>query len=144
MSSIRIVLVMPAMAREIVRELLVSQEDMEIVSERGLDESEMREIESINPDVVLVGDGASMDVWSARLLQARARMKVIHLWGNGPLVNVHLLQPSRRSLGRIGRQELVTEIRQLAESPDPITTDRLQGSGSDSDEAALEPPSTGG
>ena len=132
------------MAREIVRELLVSEKDMKVVGERGLDESAMDEIESINPDVVLVGDGASMDVWSARLLQARARMKVIHLWGNGPLVNVHLLQPSRRSLGRIGQQELVAEIRRLAESPDSRTSERLQGVSKDSEEAASEPPSTGG
>jgi hypothetical protein len=107
--QIRIVLVsMPRMLSDIIRELVDAEPALDIVAE--LDpHAPPAAIEAWSPDVVVAGRAASTR-WGEELLFARPRRRVLAVDDDGRTGTLLELVPSRRELGELSRDTLIRAL----------------------------------
>jgi DNA-binding NarL/FixJ family response regulator len=106
---------MKPMLREIVRDSLVGEPDMEIVGYADDPEQVFRSIQ--DADVVIVGAREPNDSTLAReLLRASSSTRVLAIAANGRSASMWQLRPHRVPLGEVSPASLVNAIRARSES----------------------------
>ena len=107
----RIVLIdMSPLLREIVREIIVREPDLEIVAEHDtVDVGEA--VERDEPDFVIVGADAASDGQVRSLVGARAGLRALEVHSDGKESVLYELRPHRIALGEISSDTLLRAIR---------------------------------
>jgi DNA-binding NarL/FixJ family response regulator len=116
---------MPLILRDIVKTIVTDQPDMEIVGELGEDDDLSNAATRTRADFVITSlAGTGLHPSSARLLEARSRVKVIAIAGDGRQAFIYELQPRKHPVGELSPDVLVGVIRKhttprlrLLESP---------------------------
>jgi DNA-binding NarL/FixJ family response regulator len=120
---------MPLMLRDIVKTIVIDQPDMEVVGELGLEGDVSNVAAETAADFVITSLGdAGLHPSCARLLDARSRVKVLAIGGDGRNAFLYELQPRRSAVGELSPDVLAAVIRKN-------TTPRLR---------VVEPRSGGG
>lgn len=103
---------MPQLLRDLVRDAVSGQTDLEVVGELD-DESQLdAAVSSTSPSVVIVGtDGAEISEACQALFEVRPRLRVLALATRRGRSVVWELAPRRVSLGEISPQSLLTALR---------------------------------
>jgi hypothetical protein len=111
----RIVLVaMPRMLSDIIRELVAGDPVCEVVAEIGV-HAPPAAVEAWKPHVVIAGEGARAG-WAEELLYAGPRTRVLAVEGDGRTGALLELVPRRRDLGELSPDTLIRAIRAGAET----------------------------
>jgi len=107
----RIVLIdMAPLLREIVREAIVREPDLELVAEH--DQTDVRSaVELDDPDFIIVGEGAAADENVRALVGAGRGLRALEVQSDGRESVLYELRPHRISLGEISSETLVRAIR---------------------------------
>ena len=107
----RIVLIdMPRMLREIVRETIAREPDFDLVGEH--DASDVRAaVEQDDPDFIIVGEDAAANEDVRSLVGARRGLRALEVQSDGRESVLYELRPHRISLGEISADTLVRAIR---------------------------------
>ena len=101
---------MPPMLREIVREIVVAEPDLELVGEHdAIDVADA--VERDRPDFVIVGADAAADESVRSVIGARLRPRALEVGGDGRESVLYELRPHRVSLGEISSDTLLGAIR---------------------------------
>jgi hypothetical protein len=109
------------MLREILRDALEAESDMEVVAELPAIADLIPEARRVRPAVVFTGtDDAPL---AAELLELDPHMKVFSVAGDARQVWLYELQPHRIDLCEISPNMLVREIRHRTAPRRPWTTD---------------------
>jgi DNA-binding NarL/FixJ family response regulator len=112
LECIRIVLIdMPPLLRDVVRNAIAGEPDLDVVSERSV--AELGEaVEEDAPDFVIVGtDVASANVRA--VVRPRGGVRALELHSDGKESVLYELRPHRVSLGEISSDTLLRTIRTL-------------------------------
>ena len=114
MERTRIVLIdMPPLLREIVREAIDGEPDLDVVAEHPGDVDVRHAVERDEADFVIVGSEAAAALGVPALIGGGARVRALELQGDGRNGVLYELRPHRVSLGEISPQTLVQSIRAL-------------------------------
>lgn len=107
---------MPRMLRDLVREVVAGEPDLEVVGEID-DESQLRTtMARAKPDFVIVGgERAELSPRCRALFDERPRLKVLALAGQGESGVVWELAPHRIPLGEMSPSVLLSAIRNASE-----------------------------
>ena len=107
----RIVLIdMAPLLREIVREAIVREPDLELVAEH--DEIDVRAaVELDDPDFIIVGEDAAADQDVRSLVGVGRGLRALEVQSDGRESVLYELRPHRISLGEISSDTLVRAIR---------------------------------
>jgi DNA-binding NarL/FixJ family response regulator len=107
----RIVLIdMSPLLREIVREIIVREPDLEIVAEHEtIDVGEA--VERDDPDFVIVGPDAATEGGVRSLVGAGLGLRALEVHSNGKESVLYELRPHRIALGEISSDTLLRAIR---------------------------------
>jgi hypothetical protein len=107
----RIVLIdMAPLLRDIVREAIVREPDLDIVAEH--DEIDVRSaVELDDPDFVIVGENAAAQQDIRKLVGARRGLRALEVRSDGRESVLYELRPHRISLGEVSSDTLVRAIR---------------------------------
>ncbi len=111
MERTRIVLIdMAPLLREIVREAIVREPDLDIVAEH--DEIDVRSaVELDDPDFIIVGENAAAQQDVRKLVGARHGLRALEIQSDGRESVLYELRPHRISLGEVSSDTLVRAIR---------------------------------
>jgi DNA-binding NarL/FixJ family response regulator len=119
--SLRILIVdMPAMLREIVRDAVDGAADMEVIAEVGGEEPITTTICDASADVVLM-DAAHPELSEdSHLARSTARLRLLAVEASGREAFLYTLQPVRTPLGELSPDRLLDAIRgTTSNDPDP-------------------------
>jgi DNA-binding NarL/FixJ family response regulator len=107
----RIVLIdMAPLLREIVREAIVREPDLDIVAEH--EEIDVRAaVELDDPDFIIVGENAAAQQDVRTLVGARRGLRALEVHSDGRESVLYELRPHRISLGEVSSDTLVRAIR---------------------------------
>jgi len=107
----RIVLIdMPPLLRDIVREAIRREPDLDIVAEH--DEIDVRSaVELDDPDFIIVGEDAAAQQDVRMLVGARRGLRALEVQSDGRDSVLYELRPHRISLGEVSSDTLVRAIR---------------------------------
>ena len=112
MESIRITLIdMSPLLREIVRETLVREPDLDVVGDHDADVDVRAAAERDDADFVIVGSGATGRAGVRSLVATNRRVRVLELHGDGRESVLYELRPHRVPLGEISPDTLLRTIR---------------------------------
>lgn len=101
---------MSPLLREIVREIIVREPDLEIVAEHAtMDVDEA--VERDDPDFVIVGPDAATDGRVRSLVGAGLGLRALEVHSNGKESVLYELRPHRVALGEISSDTLLRAIR---------------------------------
>ena len=111
MERTRIVLIdMPTLLRDIVREAIVREPDLDIVAEH--DEIDVRSaVELDDPDFIIVGENAGAQQDVRGLIGSRRGLRALEVQSDGRESVLYELRPHRISLGEVSSDTLVRAIR---------------------------------
>ena len=110
MEPIRIVLIdMPPLLRDIVRNAIAGEAGLDVVSERALAELQASVAED-DPDFVIAGSEAASQAVRT-LVRGRCRLRALEVHDDGKECILYELRPHREALGEISRQKLVETVR---------------------------------
>ena len=106
---------MPRILREIIRQSLSVQPDMQIVGEFTGAVSLLPAVDQSGADFVIVGVD-EMNVDDVRfVLQERPHIKILAVGGDGKSAALYELRPNKVSLGEVSPDSLVRVIREAAD-----------------------------
>ena len=106
---------MPRILREIIRQSLAVEPDMQIVGEFTGSVSLLPAVDQSGADFVIVGVDA-MKVEDVRfVLQERPHIKILAIGGDGKSAALYELRPNKVSLGEVSPDSLVQVIRNAAD-----------------------------
>jgi len=112
LESTRIVLVdMPPLLREIVREALAREPDLDVVAEHEASVDVRRAIDEADADFVIVGADATARASVASVVGAQRGIRAIEVQSDGTESVLYELRPQRVSLGEISPDALLRTIR---------------------------------
>ena len=112
MERTRIVLIdMPPLLREIVREAIVAEPDLAVVAEHAGDVDVREAVDRDAADFVIVGSDAAAHDDLRSLVGAGARLRALELQGDGREGVLYELRPHRVSLGDVSPATLLRTIR---------------------------------
>lgn len=119
MNHIRIVLLdMPPLLLEMLRDAIAPQGDMEIVGTAADEPNLGALLENTEADVVVVKrDGALKRNAVNELLYQRPRLRVFEIVDRGRRGLLHEMRPRRVALGEVSPQRLIDAIRGTGEQP---------------------------
>lgn len=119
MTHIRIVLLdMPPLLLEMLRDAVAPQGDMEIVGAVADEPNLGTFLENAGADVVVVKrDGALKRSTVHELLYQRPRLRIFEIVDRGRRGFLHELRPRRMALGEISPQRLIDAIRGTGKGP---------------------------
>jgi hypothetical protein len=107
-----VLLAMPLMLRDIVKTIVTDQPDMEVVGELGLDDDVSNAATETGADFVITSlEATGLHPSCTRLLDARSRVKVLAIGGDGRHAFLYELQPRKHALGELSPDVLVRVIR---------------------------------
>jgi len=109
------------MLREILRDTLDAEADMEVVAALPATADLVAETRCMRPAVVLMGSDEGP--LAARLLELDPRLKVFSIAGDARRVSLFELRPHRIDLCEVSPRMLVREIRHRTGAVVPWTTD---------------------
>jgi DNA-binding NarL/FixJ family response regulator len=120
LNHIRIVLLdMPPLLLEMLRDAIAPQCDMEIVGTVTDEPNLGAFLENAEADVVVVKrDGALKRTAVNELLYRRPRLRIFEIVDRGRRGLLHELRPRRVALGEISPQRLINAIRSTGEQPE--------------------------
>jgi hypothetical protein len=105
---------MAPLLREIVREAIVREPDLELVAEH--DEIDVRSaVELDDPDFIIVGEDAVADQDVRSLVRVGRGLRALEVQSDGRESVLYELRPHRISLGEISSDTLVRAIRAAPE-----------------------------
>jgi chemotaxis response regulator CheB len=102
---------MPTMLRQIVREAVATVPDIDIVGEVPGSLDDLDEVIAATPDVFVVGREDTSDAAVARLLRERSGVRVLGISSDGAQTTLYEMRPHRVSLGELGPAALAALIR---------------------------------
>jgi DNA-binding NarL/FixJ family response regulator len=109
---LRIVLIdVPPLLRDIVREALVREPDLDVVAEHEAGVDVREAIEQEGADFVIVGSDAAADDHVRTVVSASLGVRLLELHSAGSASVLYELRPHRVSLGAISRETLLRTIR---------------------------------
>jgi DNA-binding NarL/FixJ family response regulator len=112
LESTRIVLVdMAPLLREIVRETLARETDLDIVAEHDADVDVASAVEEAAADFVIVGSGVTAHASIASIVGAERGVRALEVRSDGKESVLYELRPHRVSLGEISPEILLRTIR---------------------------------
>jgi DNA-binding NarL/FixJ family response regulator len=112
LECIRIVLIdMPPLLRDVVRNAIAGQPDLDVVAERSVADLGAA-VEEDDPDFVIVGTGSASASVRA-VVRPRGGVRVLELHSDGRESVLYELRPHRVSLGEISSETLLRTIRTL-------------------------------
>ncbi len=112
MQRTRIVLIdMSPLIREIVREALAREPDLDLVAEHGADVDVRAAIERDDADFVIVGSDATAHAAVRSVVAADRGFRALELHADGKESVLYELRPHRVSLGEISPETLLRTIR---------------------------------
>lgn len=112
---LRIVLInMPRMLREIIREVVSPQPDMEVAGEFAAAHSLLEAVERTQADFVITGTGDAELADVGRVLREWPRLKVLAVAADGRQTYLYELRPQKVHLGEVSPQNLLDALRSAA------------------------------
>jgi len=112
LESTRIVLVdMPPLLREIVRETLAREPDLDVVAEHEAYVDVARAVEEAEADFVIVSSDAAAHTSVAAVVGAERGVRALEVQSDGKESVLYELRPHRVSLGEISPETLLRTIR---------------------------------
>ena len=111
---IRVVLAhMPPMLRDIIRDAVRNEADLEIVGTIGEQEPLLAALAGAEADVLILGAGPPDDLTFAKQAWLKSpRLKVLTIAQGGRSAVLHALRPNKAVLGDLSAQGLVAAIRE--------------------------------
>jgi DNA-binding NarL/FixJ family response regulator len=107
-----VLLAMPLMLRDIVKTIVSDQPDMEVVGELGLDDDLSNAAVETGADFVITSfEETGLHPSCTRLLDARSRVKVLAIGGDGRQAFLYELRPRRYAVGELSPDVLAAVIR---------------------------------
>lgn len=101
---------MAPLLREIVREAIVREPDLDLVAEH--DDADVRTaVEQDHPDFIIVGEDAAAEQDVRSLIAERRGLRALEVQSDGRESVLYELRPHRISLGEISADTLVRAIR---------------------------------
>jgi DNA-binding NarL/FixJ family response regulator len=108
----RVVLIdMSPLLREIVRETLAREPDLDVVAEHEADVDVREAVDRADADFVIVGSDATANAGVRSLVGKGARLRALELYADGRESVLYELRPHRVSLGEISAETLLRTIR---------------------------------
>lgn len=104
---------MSPLLREIVRETLVREPDLEVVAEHAADVDLSSAVESADADFVIVGSEALAHACVRSVVAADLGVRALELHEDGKEGVLYELRPHRVSLGEISPEALLHAIREV-------------------------------
>jgi DNA-binding NarL/FixJ family response regulator len=115
LEQIRIVLVgMPRMLREIVREIVTTQLDMSVVAETTDPAALLRLLRRKDAQLVVAGADDLQGADVERLLDAHPRLKLLSIRDDGRQILLYELRPRKVALGELAPSTLAAAIRAVS------------------------------
>jgi hypothetical protein len=108
----RVILVdMPQMLREIMRELVSHERDLEIVGEFGDQDAALQVIDGRGAAVLITSLNQSAHLGIANLLSKAPHLRVLAVSGDGRESFLYELRPDERPVGELSRQTFLAAVR---------------------------------
>jgi DNA-binding NarL/FixJ family response regulator len=102
----------PPLLHDVLRELLASEPDIELINFISPDEAQVSSAKTTQPDVVILSSSNPEDEsLSIRLLFASPRSRVLALTTDGRCCFLYELRPHRIFLGELSRDALLAAVR---------------------------------
>jgi DNA-binding NarL/FixJ family response regulator len=112
---LRIVLInMPRMLREIIREVVLPESDMEVAGDFSTPYGLLEAVERTRADFVITGTGDADLADVGRVLRERPRLKVLAVAADGRQTYLYELRPQKVHLGEVSPRNLLDAIRSAA------------------------------
>jgi DNA-binding NarL/FixJ family response regulator len=105
---------MPQMLREIIREVVSPESDMEVAGEFSGTTDLLEAVERTRADFVITGTEDADVAGVGRLLRMRPRLKVLAVAADGRQTYLYELRPQKVHLGEVSPQNLLDAIRSAA------------------------------
>lgn len=114
MERTRIVLIdMSPLLRDIVRNAIVHEPDLEVVAEHDGDVDLETAVERVGADFVILGSEVTAQTSAASLVATNCRVRALELQGDGKEGVLYELRPHRVALGELSSDTLLRTIRAI-------------------------------